>query len=200
MATTARNQARVADLLDRNDDTVASLLAELQRVATVTERARLVQRLVRAVSVHDAVVAEALCPLLYHLPEGSAVADDMKLGCAQRETISAEIISVLSGVAARDVYLVPAEGTRLDELVASLAASFERHERTEVPRAVAVADGDPSAEASDIAESMDHARHWAPTRPHRGPLAHRRAVVAKALLHLLDRILDMDAEFNEGMF
>ncbi|MBO0893489.1 MAG: hypothetical protein J2O39_03850, partial [Acidimicrobiales bacterium] len=75
MAMTVRNQARVADLLDSNDDTVARLLAELHQDLPTDERVGLVERLVRAVSVHDAVIAEALCPLLCRLPGGATVAD-----------------------------------------------------------------------------------------------------------------------------
>ncbi|MBO0713530.1 MAG: hypothetical protein J2P59_02150 [Acidimicrobiales bacterium] len=200
MAMTVRNQARVADLLDSNDDTVARLLAELHQDLPTDERVGLVGRLVRAVSVHDAVIAEALCPLLCRLPGGATVADEMREGCELRESVSAEIIALLSGIAARDVYLVPSEGKRLDDLVASLTASFEHHEQAEVPKAVAVVDEDPSAPATEIATAMEHARRWAPTRPHRGPLAHRRAMAAKALLHLLDRMRDLDARFNEGTF
>lgn len=195
-----RNQARVSDLLAANGDTVTGLLATLGADATSAERALLVQRLVEAVSVHDAVAREALCPLLRHLPEGSTVADDMVRGCAERERTSGAIVSLLSGVAARDVYRPAGEGERLDALVASLADSFERHEQAEVPRAVEVLDDQPSAQAADIAVAMDRARHWAPTRPHRGPLAHRQAMAAKALLHFLDRLRDIDAHWNEGTF
>lgn len=200
MAMTARNQARVADLLDGNDDTVARVLSDLRRPLSLDERVGLVERLVRAVSVHDAVMAEALCPVLARQPGGASVADEMRQGCAERERLSREIIALLSGIAARDVYLVPSEGRRLDDLVAALAASFEHHEQAEVPRAVAVVDDDPSAPATEIAAAMEHARRFAPTRPHRGPLVHRRALAAKALLHFLDRMQDIDAHFHEGTF
>jgi hypothetical protein len=200
MATTARNQARVADLLDSNDDTVARVLAHLRQAMSPGERVRLSQRLVRAVSVHDTVVAEALCPLLSRLSGGATVADEMRRGCDQRQRLSREVIAALSGIAIQDVDLAPSEAKRLDTLVASLTASFEHHEQAEVPRAVAVVDDDPSAPATEIATAMEHARRLAPTRPHRGPLAHRRALAAKALLHVLDRMRDVDAQFHERTF
>lgn len=200
MVMTARNQARVAELLDWNDETVARVLDDLREDPPPDERVDLIEGLVRAVSVHDAVVAEALCPLLRRQPGGATVADEMGRGCAERERLSREIITVLSGLAARDVYVVPSEGKRLDDLVASLAASFERHEQAEVPGAVAAVDEDPRAPAIQIAAAMERARRFAPTRPHRGPLAHRRATAVKALLHFLDHMLDLDAQFHEGTF
>ncbi|HET9732381.1 MAG TPA: hypothetical protein VFP54_06850 [Acidimicrobiales bacterium] len=185
--TELRENPSLESVVDADDDDVGHLLAALASETRRAERADLAHRLVGAVATHDAVVAEALIPLLRRLAGGTPVAAEMAAGCADRERTTTEIHSIIANVQPRDVYL--AGGDRLEAALSEMAVSFEHHHDIEVPKAVEVLDA-AQVPAGEIVAALARARHWAPTRPHHGPLAHRRATAAKALLHFLDRRLD----------
>jgi hypothetical protein len=143
----------------------------------------------RSISVHDAVLVSALCPLLEELPGGSAVAQRLRQGCQERADLLGRFEKVSHNVAAHNVY--PVSGEEIERILEALERSFSEHvhdETTEVADLLEVAAG--SIDPDVVGASMAIEARRAPTRAHAGSVKHPRSAMLKALFRNLDRFRD----------
>ena len=95
------------DLLAGYDREVDDSLRDALGSTTGVGRVRALHNSVRrSISVHDAVLASALCPLLEDLPGGPAVARRLRHGCQERAELLDRFEALSHNVAAHNVYPV----------------------------------------------------------------------------------------------
>jgi len=171
---------------DREVD--ASLRAALD-AETGLERVRILHTGRRVITVHDAVLLSALCPLLEDLPGGREVADRLRRGCQQRAALLARFEDVTRNVAAPNVY--PVSGDEIEAILEGLERSLAEHVTAETKQVgdVLTATAD-SADPDVVAARMAIEAESAPTRVHRAATKHPHSVFLKRYYHFVDRWAD----------
>jgi hypothetical protein len=184
------NQTSLRDLLAGYDSEVEDAFREALESTTGSGRVRVLHNTLRpSISVHDAVVVSALCPLLGDLPGGRAVADRLRQGCEERAELLGRFEAASHNVAAQDVY--PVSGEEIERILEGLGRSFSahvHHETTEVSDLLELAAG--SLGPDVVAARMAMAAEQAPTRAHAATLKHPRSAPLRKLYRNWDRWYD----------
>ena len=184
------NQTSLKEVLAGYDREVEDALQEALESTTGVGRVRILHNsLQRSISVHDAVLESALCPLLGDLPGGSAVADRLRHGCQERADLLSRFQAVTRNVAAHDVY--PVSGEEIEHILEGLERSFGdhvHHESTEVGDLLEVAAG--SVDPDVVAAKMAIEAERSPTRVHAATVKHPKSVFLRKLYRKKDRWYD----------
>jgi hypothetical protein len=184
------NQTSLRSVLARYDREVEDALQEALESTTGVGRVRALHNcLQRSISVHDAVLESALCPLLGDLPGGGAVSDRLRLGCRERADLLSRFQAVTRNVAPHDVY--PVSGEEIEHILEGLERSFSdhvQHESTEVGDLLEAATG--SVDPDVVAARMAIEAERAPTRVHAATVKHPRSVMLRRLYRKKDRWYD----------
>ncbi|MGO9581276.1 MAG: hypothetical protein ACLP36_00555 [Acidimicrobiales bacterium] len=184
------NQTSLRDLLAGYDSEVEEAFREALESTTGSGRVRVLHNTLRpSISVHDAVVVSALCPMLGDLPGGQAVADRLRQGCEERAELLGRFEAASHNVAAQDVYRVA--GEEIEQILEGLERSFSahaHHETTEVGDLLELTGG--SLEPDVVAARMAMAAEQAPTRAHGATVKHPTSVPLRKLYRNWDRWYD----------
>lgn len=177
-------------LLEDYDGEVDQVLSELLACRTNgTDRVRLLDKLRGSIAVHDSMVESVLCPLVDDLPGGSPLADRLRRGCRERDTLLVRFGHLTNGVAARNVY--PIDGEEIEQIIESLGRSFRDHENDETAGVVTImetsaATGNPEV----VSASMARGAHQAPSRGHKATVNHPTSPTRRTVWHYLDKVHD----------
>ena len=185
----ADRETSLRRLLAHYDERVQAAVAAAADARTGTDRVRNLHVLSRLVSAHDSVLGAALCPLLRDLPGGSDVAERLRHGCEERESLLHRFYSLGEGTDARYVY--PTFGKEVDRILAELEASFTRHVDDETGRVgelLESSEGSPAPEIVAARMAIEGGR--APARPHRAIQRHPTSRTLRAVYRNLDRMHD----------
>jgi len=178
------------DLLAGYDREVEDSLRDALGSTTGVGRVRALHNSVRrSISVHDAVLASALCPLLEDLPGGPAVAQRLRHGCQERADLLGRFEELAHNVAAHNVY--PVSGEEIERILQGLERSFGEHisvETTSVGNLLEDAAG--SLDPDVVQARMEIEARQAPTRIHAATARHPRSATLKAFYRSRDRFRD----------
>ena len=178
------------DLLAGYDREVEDSLRDALGSATGVGRVRVLHNtLRRSISVHDAVLASALCPLLEELPGGTAVAQRLRQGCGERAELLSRFEKLSHNVAAHNVY--PVSGEEIERILEGLERSFGEHigiETTDVGALLGAAAA--SVDPDVVGARMAIEAQQAPTRAHAATVKHPRSAVLKTVYRSQDRFRD----------
>ncbi len=186
----AAGSTSLRGLLARYDREVERSLNEALESPTGVGRVRsLHNTLRRSVSVHDAVLESALCPLLEELPGGPPVARQLRRGCVERADLLERFEEISHNVAAHNVY--PVSGEEVEQILEGLDRSFGEHASVE---SMAVSDlledAADSVDPDVIGARMAIEARDAPTRIHPATSKHPRSPALKAYYRGRDRFQD----------
>ncbi len=171
------------ELLASYDQEVEAALADTLGASTGTEKVQLLYRLRRVITVHDSVVASALCPLLSSLPQGDEVAQRLREGCNERNKLLQSFQALTIGVAARNVYA--ASGPEIERILTELEASLRRHTEIETVEVAQVLESSGAITDPDVlAARMALEVRRAPTFAHRHA---QQSGLYKALYRYIDK-------------
>lgn len=182
----AADEATLRELLAGYDRDVHRVFSDVLATNTGTERVQSLYQLRRSLAVHDGVVASVLCPLLEELPDGTEVADRLRVGCGDRAHLLHRFGKLVKGVAATNVYGV--DGAEIEEIIVDLKHSFEAHEDEETAEVTALltaSSGSPDPEV--LATLMALGAGRAPTRSHKGLGTHPRFGMRNHVHRHIDR-------------
>lgn len=186
-AVTTADPVPLRELLAGYDRQVDGIRKEVLATTTGTERVQLLNKLRRAISVHDSVLQAALCPILDELPGGSAVAEQLRDGCRERTGLLEEFRKHTDGIAAHNVYA--ASGTEIERILEGLDRSFQHHEYEETDAVAAVLEASKYSTDPDVVGArMALAASRAPTRQGSGLL--RKVRLPKRVLRYADKYHD----------
>jgi len=186
----ASDPGSLRDLLAGYDREVEDALRDALGSATGIARVRALHNSVRpSISVHDAVLASALCPLLEELPGGPAVARRLRHGCQERAELLDRFEALSHNVAAHNVY--PVSGEEIEHILEGLERSFGAHvsvETTSVGTVLEEAAG--SLDPDVVVARMEIEARQAPTRIHAATARHPGSATRKAYYRSRDRFRD----------
>ena len=172
------------ELLASYDQEVEAAFAETRDVSTGTEKVQLLYRLRHMITVHDAVLADVLCPLLSSLAQGREVAERLQEGCRERNELLQSFQALTIGVTPRNAYA--ASGAEIERILTELQASFRRHTEIETVRVAEVLESSEAGTNPDaLAARMALEVRRAPTFAHRRT---RQSELSKALYRYIDRV------------
>jgi len=154
------------ELLASYDQEVGAAFAETREVSTGTEKVQLLYRLRHMIALHDAVLADVLCPMLSSLPGGPEVGERLREGCSERSKLLQSFQALTIGIAARNVYA--ASGPEIERILTELQASFRRHTEVETVEVAQVLESSGASMDPDVlAARMALEVRRAPTFAHR---------------------------------
>ena len=172
------------ELLASYDQEVEAAFAETRDVSTGTEKVQLLYRLRHMITVHDAVLADVLCPLLSSLAQDREVAERLQEGCRERNELLQSFQALTIGVTPRNAYA--ASGAEIERILTELQASFRRHTEIETVRVTEVLESSEAGTNPDaLAARMALEVRRAPTFAHRRT---RQSELSKALYRYIDRV------------
>jgi hypothetical protein len=184
------NPISLRDLLAGYDREVEVSLREALGSTTGVGRVRVLHNMLRrSISVHDAVLESALCPVLEDLPGGPAVAERLRQGCHERAELLGRFEKLSHNVAAHNVY--PVSGEEIERILEGLERSFGEHisiETTEVGALLEAAAG--SVDPDVLGARMAIEAQQAPTRAHAATVKHPRSSVLRTVYRSRDRFRD----------
>jgi hypothetical protein len=178
------------DMLAGYDREVEDSLREALDCSTGVGRVRSLHNSVRrSISVHDAVLESALCPLLEDLPGGPPVAERLRLGCQERARLLARFEEVSHNVAAHNVY--PVSGEEIEHILEGLEHSFGEHVSVETTSVSSLLEDAAGSIDPDVVEArMEIEARQAPTRVHAATARHPSSGALKAFYRSRDRFRD----------
>lgn len=119
----------VTDLLAGYDGTVEGFIAEVGNARGDADKADAARRMNAAITIHDAVLAGVLCPLLESVPDSKTSAAELREGCALRSDLLGAWQALAKKVSAAG--LTEEDRAESDRIVAALIESFTAHAEVE---------------------------------------------------------------------
>jgi hypothetical protein len=177
------------ELLADYDREVMESLRTAFDADTGLERARILHEASRVITVHDAVLVSALCPLLEDLPGGQEVASRLRHGSEERAVLLRRFADVAKNVAAQNVY--PVSGDAIEEILEGLEQSLDAHVTDETQQVGEVLTA--SSESVDpdvVAARMALVAEDSPTRSHRATPGLPHSPLQKRYYRLHERWAD----------
>jgi len=193
----------VPELLAGYDGTVNAYIAEVGAARSDVDKADAVRRMNAAITIHDAVLAGVLCPLLESVPESKGSAAELREGCARRAELLQAWQTLTKEVSGAELR----EGRRAesDGIVTALIDSFTAHADAESSQVSALFDTLSTSayrtKTSSLSDAMWPWRSegpellairmalWArksPDRPHTLLVRHPTSRTLRSVYHLVD--------------
>jgi len=181
------------DLLTDYDREVKQTLRDLLTSDHTIERVQLLDKLRGAISLHDSEVESVLCPLLDDLPGGSTVADRLRRGCEERNTLLIRFGQLANGVAAHNVFI--ASGYEIEQIIDGLTRSLRQHE-SDTGEVVLFLTSSGNSDPEPVSTRMARVARHAPSRGHEATIKHPTSVPLRYLYHYLDKFHDWSDTHN----